>query len=66
MNEPTVNIDKFLGLYNREQSRRLPIGALTTAENVDMTGKWKIQAKVTLPTGTWSSNIEAFKVYPNL
>jgi len=35
-NEPTVNIDKFLGLYNREQSRRLPIGALTTAENVDI------------------------------
>lgn len=35
-NEPTVNIDKFLGIYNREQSRRLPVGALTTAENVDV------------------------------
>jgi hypothetical protein len=39
---------------------------VTVADDLDMTGKWRIQAKVTLPTGTWSSNIEAFKVYPNL
>jgi hypothetical protein len=31
-----------------------------------LTGKWKIQAKVALTTGTWSSNIETFRVYSNL
>lgn len=35
-NDPTVNITKFLGLYNREQSRRLPVGSLTVAENIDI------------------------------
>jgi hypothetical protein len=44
-NEPTVDIDKFLGIYNREQSRRLPIGALTTAENVDIDGQMENTSK---------------------
>lgn len=39
---------------------------VTIANDLDQTGKWKIQAKVTLPTGTWSSNIETFRVYSNL
>ena len=29
-------------------------------------GTWKIQARITLPTGTWSSDTEKFKVYVNL
>lgn len=36
MNEPTVNIDKFLGIRNKEQSRRLKVGSLDVAENVDI------------------------------
>lgn len=39
---------------------------ITVADDLDQTGSWKIQAKVTLPTGTWSSDIEKFKVYDNL
>lgn len=29
-------------------------------------GSWKIQGKVTLSSGTWSSDISSFKVYKNL
>ncbi len=36
------------------------------ANDLDVAGTWKIQAKVTLPGGTWSSNIDSFKVYANL
>ena len=36
MNSPTFDIDAFLGIHNREQSRRLPKGALTKADNVDI------------------------------
>jgi hypothetical protein len=39
---------------------------VTVADDLDTTGKWKIQAKVALTTGTWSSNIETFRVYSNL
>ena len=35
-NEPTQNIDSFLGLRNREQPRRMQPGSLTVAENVDI------------------------------
>ncbi len=33
---------------------------------LDQKGKWKIQGIVTLPTGTWSTDIDSFKVYKNL
>jgi hypothetical protein len=39
---------------------------ITVLDDLDQKGSWYIQAKVTLPTGTWSSNTEKFKVYPNL
>jgi hypothetical protein len=32
----------------------------------DEAGAWKIQGKVTLPTGVWNSDIAKFKVYDNL
>lgn len=35
-NEPTFNVDGFLGLRNREQPRRMKVGSLTIAENVDI------------------------------
>ena len=38
----------------------------TIADDLDQTGKWRIQARVALPTGTWSSSRSSFKVYPNL
>lgn len=39
---------------------------VTIANDLDEIGSWKIQAKVNLPTGSWNSNIESFKVYDNL
>jgi len=39
---------------------------ITQANDLDAVGKWKIQARVTLPTGSWSSNLSSFKVYGNL
>jgi hypothetical protein len=39
---------------------------VTVSNDLDVVGTWKIQAKVVLPTGTWSSNIDKFKVYSNL
>ncbi len=38
----------------------------TTATDLDVTGGWKIQGIVTLPTGKWSTDISKFKVYDNL
>lgn len=38
----------------------------TIADDLDETGNWKLQARVTLPSGTWSSDTQKFKVYPNL
>lgn len=38
----------------------------TVAGDLDQVGIWKLQVKVTLPTGTWNSNIEKFRVYANL
>jgi len=57
-NDPTVNITKFLGLYNKQQSRRLPVGALTVVENVDIDDTDGIvrrqgyQSKLSLPNVT--------------
>lgn len=39
---------------------------LTQAGDLDQAGTWKIQVQVQFPSGTWKSNIEKFKVYPNL
>jgi hypothetical protein len=36
------------------------------AGDLNQAGKYKIQAKVTLPTGVWSSDIQSFKVFANL
>jgi hypothetical protein len=36
------------------------------AGDLDQEGSWKIQAKVTLPSGSWSSDIDKFKVTGNL
>jgi hypothetical protein len=38
----------------------------TVANDLDELGKWKIQARVILPTGTWSSDLDTFKVHDNL
>lgn len=38
----------------------------TVADDLDVVGSWKLQAKVALPTGIWSSEIKKFKVYKNL
>ena len=40
---------------------------VTIADDLDTAGEtWKIQAFVTLNTGTWSSDIGTFTVYDNL
>jgi hypothetical protein len=39
----------------------------TVAEgDLDIAGVWKIQGFVSLPSGSWHSQIETFRVYPNL
>lgn len=38
----------------------------SVADDLDVAGTWKIQAKVTLPSGVWSSSIGSFRVYENL
>jgi hypothetical protein len=39
---------------------------VTLADDLSQIGKWKLQAVVVLPTGTWSSDISEFKVHDNL
>lgn len=34
--------------------------------DLDEGGVWKVQGRVTLPTGTWRTNIDSFRVYTNL
>lgn len=38
----------------------------TVADDLNIAGSWKIQAKVTLPAGTWKSDIGLFTVHSNL
>lgn len=38
----------------------------TILDDLDQAGTWKVQAYVVLPTGSWKSNIDKFKVYPNI
>ena len=38
----------------------------TVEDDLDLTGKWKIQARVILSSGTWSSDIGEFTVYKNV
>lgn len=38
----------------------------TIIGDLDQHGIWKLQVKVALPTGTWQSDIQEFRVYPNL
>ena len=37
-----------------------------TVEGDLTAGRWAIQGKVVTPSGTWATEIEAFKVHPNL
>lgn len=39
---------------------------VTVSNDLNQTGTWKVQARVEFPTGTWSSDIQKFKVYANL
>jgi hypothetical protein len=39
---------------------------IALASELDTKGGWKIQGRVVLPTGTWSTDIDKFKVYENL
>lgn len=39
---------------------------VTILDDLDQAGTWKLQGAVTLPTGTWSTDIHKFKVYANL
>lgn len=38
----------------------------TIANDLDLKGDWRLQVKVVLPSGTWKSDIQEFKVYLNL
>ena len=39
---------------------------ITILDDLDAEGDWNIQAKVTLPTGIWNSNLESFSVKGNI
>jgi hypothetical protein len=39
---------------------------VTVDGDLDVDGKWKLQARVVMPSGAWSSNISGFTVKPNL
>jgi len=39
---------------------------VSVAGDLDLLKSWQIQARVTLPTGTWSSDISKFTVKENL
>lgn len=34
--------------------------------DINIIGSWKIQASITTPSGTWSSDFQTFKVHRNL
>lgn len=34
--------------------------------DIDVDGLWKYQSKIIMPSGTWYTNIEEFRVYPNI
>lgn len=36
---------------------------VTLANSLNMAGDWKLQARVTLPTGTWTGEVATLRVY---
>ena len=38
----------------------------SVADDLDTVGQWHIQARVTLPAGTWRSDVGVFQVHENL
>jgi len=38
----------------------------TILDDLDEEGWWKIQAFIIMPSGEWHTNIDKFRVYPNL
>ena len=39
---------------------------LTVLDDLDQDGRWKLQAEVVLPSGTWKSDISCFRVHKNI
>jgi hypothetical protein len=38
----------------------------TIANDLDENGPWQIQARITLPSGTWRTDVREFQVFANL
>ena len=60
-----TNVTKTASVYEGLPQNGV-VEYITIADDLDQVGTWKIQAKVVLPTGTWRSSIDKFKVYANL
>lgn len=63
--DPQGNIETRVGALLTDGTDGKVVYNLVSGD-IDEAGIWKLQVKVTLPTGVWSTNIEKFRVYSNL
>jgi hypothetical protein len=42
------------------------INYIVSSGDIDAAGSWKIQSQIIMPSGTWSSDFQTFKVHRNL
>ena len=72
INTKTITFKKPSGVTIEKEATFLTDGSdgiikyITIEDDLDELRTWEIQAKVTLTSGTWRSNIDKFKVYENL
>jgi len=63
--DPGLNVDTKPGTIDGDPTTGI-VRYTTVSGDIDEEGCWQIQAVVTLPGGTWSSDIQQFEVFPNL
>lgn len=63
--KPNKNILTTDGIFETDGTDG-KIYYITVSDNLNIVGDWNIQAKITLPSGIWSSSVARFTVYSNL
>ena len=63
--KPDGTVDTQTAVFSTDGTDGL-IRYVTQEDDLDIPGRWRIQGRVTLSTGTWSSVISSFRVRPNL
>jgi len=66
LQKPDGTIVTKPGVVPVPETQGLVTYTTTALSDLDQTGCWQIQAHIAIPGGDWKSDIDTFKVHPNL